>query len=61
MGIVNIGTARDVRPGGDQAVVEQAAHGLLEAHVDQFDGLGGDVDANPLAAQVLRRYAGGGA
>ena len=28
-----------------QPIVEQVGHGLLQAHADQFDGLGRDVDA----------------
>ena len=51
----------NVRAGGDVAVVEQAAHGLLEAHVDQLDGFRGYVDAYPLAAQLVGGDAGGGA
>ena len=43
----------DVGAGGDVTIVEQAAHVLLQAHVDQLDGLGGVVDANPLAAQSV--------
>ena len=60
-GRLDVGAARDVIAGGDVAVVEQAAHGLLETHVDQLDGLGGDVDADPLAAQPVGGDAGGGA
>ena len=44
----------------DVAVVEQAAHALLEPHVDQLDGLFGKVYANPLPTQVLGGDAGGG-
>ena len=54
-------TPRDVRAGGDVAVMEQAAHGLLEAHVDQFDGFRGNVYAEPLAAKLVGGDAGGGA
>ena len=58
---VYVRAARDVGAGGDVAVVEQAAHGLLEAHFDQLDGLGGYVDTDPLAAQIVGGDAGGGA
>ena len=34
---------------------------LLEAHVDQFDGFGGYVDADPLAVELVGGDAGGGA
>ena len=49
-GRLDIRAPGDVRASGDVAVVERAAHGLLEAHVDQLDGLRGDVDADPFAA-----------
>ena len=52
-GGVNVGPARDVGSSGNVTVVEQAAHGLLEAHVDQLDGFRGYVDADPLAAQLV--------
>ena len=38
-GSLDVGPVRDIRAGGNVTVVEQAVHGLLEAHVDQFDGL----------------------
>ena len=60
-GRVDVGATGNVGAGGDQAVVEELAHGLLQAHVDQFDGFGRDVDANPAAAQVFGGHAGGGA
>ena len=60
-GRLDVRAARDVCAGGDVAVVEQATHGLLEAHVDQLDGLRGDVDADPFAAQLVGGDAGGGA
>ena len=37
---VDVGAPGDVGAGRDQPVVEQVAHGLLQAHVDQLDGLG---------------------
>ena len=58
---VDIGGPGDVGAGGDQPVVEQVAHGLLQAHVDQIDGLGRDVDADPAPAQVLGGHARGSA
>ena len=38
-GHLDVGPVRDIRAGGNVTVVEQAVHGLLEAHFDQFDGL----------------------
>ena len=60
-GSLDVCASGDVGAGGDVAVVEQAAHGLLEAHVDQLDGFRGYVDADPLAAQLVGGDAGGGA
>ena len=37
---VDVRPPGDVSAGGDQPVVEQVARRLLQAHVDQFDGLG---------------------
>ena len=37
---VDVGANGDVSAGRDESVVEQVAHGLLEAHVDQLNGLG---------------------
>ena len=42
---VDVGAHGYVGLGGNKPLVEQVAHGLLQAHVDQFDGLGRDVDA----------------
>ena len=42
-----------------QPVVEQTPHGLLQAHVDQLNSLGRDVDADPAPAQVLGGHARG--
>ena len=36
---VDVGTPGDVGAGNHRSVVEQVAHGLLQAHVDQIDGL----------------------
>ena len=58
---LDVRAAQDVGAGGDVAVVEQAAHGLLKAHVDQLDGLRGYVYTDPLAAQIVGGDAGGGA
>ena len=60
-GRLDVGAARDVRAGGDVAVVKQAAHGLLEPHVDQLDGFRGYVDADPLAPQLVGGDTGRGA
>ena len=60
-GRLDVRAPGDVRAGSDVAVVEQAAHGLLEAHVDQLDGLRGYVYTDPLAAQIVGGDAGGGA
>ena len=60
-GSLDVRAPGDVGTGGEVAVVEQAAHGLLEAHVDQLDGFRGYVDADPLAAQLVGGDAGGGA
>ena len=60
-GRLDVRAARDVGAGGDVAVVEQAAHGLLKAHVDQLDSFRGYVDADSLAAQLVGGDAGGGA
>ena len=37
---VDVGPLGDVGAGGNQSVVEQVAHGLLQADVDQLNGLG---------------------
>ena len=37
---VDVGAAGDLGAGCYQPVAEQVAHGLLQAHVDQLDGLG---------------------
>ena len=37
---VDVGADRDVGPRSNEPVVEQIAHGLLQAHVDQLDGFG---------------------
>ena len=58
---VDVGAPGDVGAGGNQPVVEQVAHGLLQAHVDQFDHFWRNVDADPTPAQVLGGNAGGGA
>ena len=50
---VYVSPAGYVRPGRDIAVVEEAAHCLLEAHANQFNGLGGDVDTDPTTAQLV--------
>ena len=36
---VDVGASGDVGAGRHQPVVEQVAHGLLRAHIDQLDGL----------------------
>ena len=56
---VDVGAPGDVGAGRNQPVVEQVAHGLLQAHVDQLDGLGRDVDADPAPAQVLGGHGRG--
>ena len=48
-GSVNVGTLGNVRACGDKPRVEEAAHEFLEAYVDEFDGLRGDVYTDPLA------------
>ena len=58
---IYVGAPRDVGAGGDVPVVEEVAHRLPEAHVDQLHGFRGDVDAHPFPAQLVRRDAGGGA
>ena len=58
---VDIGAPGDVGAGRYQPVVEQVAHGLLQADVDQLNGLGRDVDAYPPPAQVLSGDARGSA
>ena len=37
---VDVGAAGDLGAGCYQPVAEQVAHGLLQVHVDQLDGLG---------------------
>ena len=59
-GSLDVRAPGDVGTGGEVAVVEQAAHGLLETHVDQLDGFRGYVDTDPLAAQLVGGDAGGG-
>ena len=54
---VDVGAPGNVGAGGNQPVVEQAAHGLLQTHVDQYDGLGRDVYADPTPAQVFDGHA----
>ena len=49
---VDVSAPGGVGVGRNQAVVEQVAHGLLQAHVDQLDGLGRDVDADPAPVQL---------
>ena len=49
---VDIGAPGYVGAGGDQPVVEQVAHGLLQAHVDQLDGFGRDVAAGLAPVQI---------
>ena len=38
-------------------VAEQVAHGRLQVHIDQFNGLERDVDSDPAPAQVVGRDA----
>ena len=59
-GSLDVRPSRNVRTGGDIAVMKQAAHGLLEPHVDQFHGLRGYVYANPLAAESVSSDTGSG-
>ena len=58
---VDVSAPGYVGAGRNEPVVEQVTHGLLQAHVDQLDGLGRDVDADPAPVQVLGSDAGGGA
>ena len=58
---IDVGAPGDIGADRHQPVVEQVAHGLLQAHVDQLNGLGRDVDTDPAPAQVLGGDAGGSA
>ena len=60
-GGVNVRAAGDVGSGGYKLGVEEVAHEFLEAYVDEFDGLWGDVYADPLASELFGGDAGGGA
>ena len=57
---VDVGVPRDVNA-GRKPVVEQVTRGLLQTHIDQLNGLGRDVDADPAPAQVLSGDARGSA
>ena len=49
---VDVGAPGDVGAARNQTVVEQVAHGLLQAHIDQLDGLGRGVNTYPWPAEV---------
>ena len=49
---LDIGAPGDVGAGCYQPIVEQVGHGLLQAHADQFDGLGRDVAAGLAPVQI---------
>ena len=51
--MAQVGTHGNVRAGRDVPGVKEAAHRLLQAHVDELGGLGANVDARPSAVRVV--------
>ena len=57
LGGINVCTSRDVCTVGDEAIVEETTHRLLEPYVDQIGGFRRDIDSHPLTAQTFRSNA----
>ena len=60
-GLADVGAPGDVVAGGHQAAVEEITHEIPQADVDQLGRFDREVDAEPLAAELLGGDAGRGA